>query len=137
MPSRTIPAVPAFTVCLRFTVDAPDVSMCEGQRRVAVGSTHSMNLRFATKRAALLAVAEVKRGSHDSLCEYVSSFSVWSRTVSITEERARPDLATHAREVAACRAFMRLDAAEQAAYFAAQRATYEAHGAAAAIAAAA
>lgn len=131
MPSRTAPVTLAFTVCLRFTVDTPDVSICEGQRRAAVGSEHSMNLRFATRRQAMQAVAEVKRGSHDSLCEFVSSFSVWSRTVSITEERVRPDLDTHAREVATCRAFLQLDEAGQAAYFAAQRAEYETRGRAA------
>lgn len=113
-------------IFLTYTIDAPDVSSCEGSRNAPVGHTYQISYEARNWPQAMKIVEFALSGAQDFLSEFVSHVSLSSRTRAARFDRERPDLAAHAAELASCRAFMALDEEGQAAHFAAQRAAYEA-----------
>lgn len=113
-------------IFLTYTIDAPDVSSCEGSRNAPIGHTYQISYEARNWPQAMKIVEFALSGAQDFLSEFVSHVSLSSRTRAARFDRERPDLAAHAAELASCRAFMALDEEGQAAHFAAQRAAYEA-----------
>jgi hypothetical protein len=60
-----------YRVTLVFTLDCPEVNMCESQRGKRAGSTYTWQQDVKTARHALQIIEAAERGDYDTLSEHV------------------------------------------------------------------